>query len=146
MTEQVAIVDASASAEPAHGVPKLRVDECVDHYGGMAAGAEHGPLEVCDGLRPRVTHLLERLLGKLGLEGEHEARGSLSRRVGHDVELDGRLLRHPGHCRGYRPLPCPTSLAFGSLPSLGIASAHAPLRSPRVQRTATSFALKRPCR
>ena len=82
-------MDPRAAAEPAHRIAKLRVDERVDHDGRMAAGAQHGPFEVSDGLGPGVAHLLERLLGKLGLEGEHEARGSLSRGVGDDVELDG---------------------------------------------------------
>jgi hypothetical protein len=94
VAEKIAVMDARTAAEPAHRIAKLRVDERVDHDGRMAAGAQHGAFEVRDRLGPGVPHLLERLFWELGLEGEHEACGRLSRGVGDDVELD-RGLGHP---------------------------------------------------
>src|SRR6266576_201750 len=94
MPEQVAVVNPGATAEPTHRIAQLRVDERVDDDGSVSASAGDGPLQIVDRLRPRVTYLLERLLGKLGLERKHEARGRLSRGVGDDVELD-RRLGHP---------------------------------------------------
>ena len=44
-------------------------------------------------LDARVAHLLERLIGELRLEREHEPRRVLARRVGDDVELDRELVR-----------------------------------------------------
>ena len=81
-------MDARAAAESAHRVAKLRVDERVDHDGRMPAGAQHGPFEVRDRLRSGVPNLLELLLRKLSLQRENKARRSLSRGIGHDMELD----------------------------------------------------------
>ena len=50
VAEEIAVVNARAAAEPAHRVPKLGVDERVDHDGCMPARAQHGPLEVRDRL------------------------------------------------------------------------------------------------
>ena len=50
--------------------------------------------EVFRRLDARVAKDLERLVGELRLEGEHEPRGRLAGRVGDDVELDrlGRVV------------------------------------------------------
>jgi hypothetical protein len=94
MPEQVAVVNPGPTAEPAHRIPQLGVDERVDDDRGMSASAGDCPLQIVDGLGPRVAHFLERLLGKLGLERKHEPGGRLSCGVGDDVELD-RRLGHP---------------------------------------------------
>ena len=41
-----------------------------------------------------MPHLLEREVGELRLERQHEAGRGLARRVGDDVELDGDLAAH----------------------------------------------------
>ena len=89
-------MDTRAAAKPAHRIAQLRIDKGVDHDGSVTAGAGDGSLQIVDRLGPRMANLLERLFWKLGLEGQHEARGSLSRGVGHDVKLDGGL----GHPEG----------------------------------------------
>ncbi len=55
---------------------------------GPPAGLLDGDVEVFDVLDPRMPDLLERLIGELRLEREHEPLRRLSRRVGDDVELD----------------------------------------------------------
>ena len=49
-------------------------------------------MEVVDVLDARMPDLLERLVGELRLEREHEPLGRLARRVRDDVELDGNAL------------------------------------------------------
>ena len=94
MAEEVAVVDARAAAEPPHLVAQPRLDERVDHHRRPAACAGDRQREILDRLDPRVPHLLERQVGELRLEREHEPRRGLARRVGDDVELDGDLAAH----------------------------------------------------
>ena len=89
MPEQVAVVDAGATAQPAHLVPEAGLDERVDHDRGPSPGAGDGEREVIHRLDAWMAHLLEREMGELRLEREHEAGRRLSRRVREDVELDG---------------------------------------------------------
>ena len=93
-------MNTRATAESAHRIAKLRIDERVDHDGRVPAGAQHGPFEVRDRLRSGVPHLLERLFRELRLERENEARRGLSRGVGDDMELD-RGLGHPSEASGW---------------------------------------------
>ena len=92
-------MNTCAAAEPAHRIPKLRIDEGVDDDGRMPARAQHGPFEVRDRLRSGVPHLLERLFRELSLEGKNKTRRSLSRGIGDDMELD-RGLGHPSEASG----------------------------------------------
>ena len=87
--EQVAVVDAGAAAEPAHLVAEAGLDERVDHHRRPSPRAGDGEREVIHRLDAWMAHLLEREIGELRLEREHEARRGLSRRVRDDVELDG---------------------------------------------------------
>src|SRR5205823_13752633 len=91
------------AAETAHGVPKLRVNERVDHNRCMTAGTAHGTVEVIDRFRPGMTHFLELLFRKLGLERLDEPRGGLPGGVGDDVELD--RLGHRPEASGWNA-PC----------------------------------------
>src|SRR5207244_13194121 len=100
---RVAAVHARAAADAAQAIPQLRVDECVDDDGGMAAGAAHGSVEVVDRLRPAVAHLLELLFRKLCLERQNEARRGFPGGVGDDVEL--HWLRHRPEASGW-DAPC----------------------------------------
>ena len=88
MAEEIAVVDLRAAAQLAHRLAQLGLDERVDDDGGPALGAVHREREVVHGLDARVAHLLERLLGKLRLEREHEPGCGLARGVRDDVQLD----------------------------------------------------------
>ncbi len=92
MAEQVAVVQARAAAERPHLLPELGLDERVDDDRRPSPRAVDRRLEVVDRLDPWMPDLLEELVGKLGLEREHEPRGCLSGRVGDDVELDRRCF------------------------------------------------------
>ena len=89
MAEQVAVVDARATAQAAHGVAQLRIDERVDDNRGVTACARDGALEIVHALGARVANLLELLLRKLRLERLDEPRRGLAGRVGDDVQVDG---------------------------------------------------------
>ena len=86
--EQVAVVDACAAAQLAHRVAELRRDERVHHDRRAPSRLLDGDVQILDVLDARVPDLLERLVGELRLEREHEPLRRLSRRVRDDVELD----------------------------------------------------------
>ena len=89
MPEEIAVVDAGATAELAHRVAQARLDQRVHHYCRTAASGRDGQLEIVDGFDPWVPDLGEHLLRELGLEGEHQASRGLPRRVRDDVQLNG---------------------------------------------------------
>ena len=88
VAEEVAVVDLRPAAQLAHRVAQLGLDERVDDHCGPALGAVHGEREVVHVLDARVAHLLERLLGELRLEREHEPGRRLAGGVRDDVQLD----------------------------------------------------------
>ena len=88
-------MDAGATTQLAHRISQLGADERVHHDRRPAAGLLHRDAQVLDVLDPRVPDLLERLVGELGLEREHEPLRGLPRRVGDDVELDRGCARRP---------------------------------------------------
>ena len=103
MSQQIAIVDAGASAELAHRVSEPRLDQRVDHDSRPPTCLLHGDVQVLGVLHPWMPDLLEGLIGKLRLEGEHEALRRLARRVGDDVQLDGNtVVGHPGQASAHR--------------------------------------------
>ncbi len=79
---------AGAAAELAHRVSELGADERVDHDRRPAARLLHSDVQVLDVLDAWVPDLVERLIGELRLEREHEPLRRLAGRVGDDVELD----------------------------------------------------------
>ena len=85
-----------AATQAPHRVTQLRIDERVDDDRSVSACARDGTVEIDDRLHPRVPHLLELLLGKLGFECLHEACSGFAGGVGDDVELDGHGLRLVG--------------------------------------------------
>ena len=96
MSEQVAVVDAGAAAELPHRVAHRGLDERVHHDGRAPTRLLHGDVEVVDVLDARMPDLLERLIGELRLEREHETLCSLPRRIRDDVELDrDAVVAHP---------------------------------------------------
>ena len=86
--EKVAVVDTCPAAQLAHRVPELRRDERVHHDRRAPSRLLDGDVQILDVLHARVPDLLERLVGELRLEREHEPLRRLSRRVRDDVELD----------------------------------------------------------
>ncbi len=90
-------MNARAAAQLSHRVAQPRLDERVDHHRRPPARLLHGEVQVLGVLDPRVPDLHERLVGKLRLEREHEPCRRLPRRVGDDVQLDGRSLGLLGH-------------------------------------------------
>jgi hypothetical protein len=60
------------AAELPHRVAHRRLDERVHHDCRASAGLLHGDVEVVDVLDARMPDLLERLIGELRLEREHE--------------------------------------------------------------------------
>lgn len=99
MAEEVAVVDARAAAELAHGVAHLGLDERVHHDRGTAARLLHRDQQIVDVLDTRVADLLERLVRELRLERQHQPLRRLSRRVRDDVQLDGNAIVMPAHAR-----------------------------------------------
>ena len=71
-----------------------------------------------------MPDLLERKVGELRLQREHEARGGLARRVGDDVELDGDLVAHRREATA-ADLPPVTARR-----SAGVSSSSRPRRPP----------------
>src|SRR5204862_3330245 len=92
MAEQVAVVESRPTAEDAHLLAELWLDERVDHDRGPSLRALDGEPEVVDGLDARVPNLPELLVGKLRLERVHEPRRRLAGRVRDGVQLNGRLV------------------------------------------------------
>jgi hypothetical protein len=88
MAQEVAVVNTRPAAELAHRIAELRSHQRVHHDGGTAACLLDGDVQVLDVLHTGVPDLLERLIGELRLECEHEALSRLTRRVRDDVELD----------------------------------------------------------
>jgi len=88
VSEQVAIVEASAAAELPHRLAHRRLDQRVDHHRGSAACLGNGNVQVIDDLTPRMADDLECLLRKLRLERKDEPCGRLASGVGNDVQLD----------------------------------------------------------
>jgi hypothetical protein len=94
LPEQVAAVKAVATAELAHRVAQLRIDERVDDHGWPVLGARDRQLHVVDRLHARMADDFELGVRKLRLERKHEPYGRLAGGVGDDVQLDdGRA--HP---------------------------------------------------
>ncbi len=87
-------MDLRPAAELAHRVAQLGLDERVDDDRGPPLGAVHREREIVHGLDARVADLLERLLGELGLEREHEPGRGLAGGVRDDVQLDGSRGAH----------------------------------------------------
>ncbi len=87
---------ARPSAEAAHRIAHLRLDERVDDDGRTPAGTAYGELEIVHGFHARVADLLELLVGELRLECLDQARGGLPGGIGDDVQLDRRMLCHVG--------------------------------------------------
>ena len=92
MPEQVAVVDAGPPAELPHRVAQPGLDERVHHHRRAPPRLLDRDVQVLDVLDSGVPDLGERLVGELRLEREDEPGGGLPRRVGDDVELDGRAL------------------------------------------------------
>ena len=84
-------------AELTHRIAKPGLDERVNHDCRPATRLLHCDVQVFGVLDPRMANLLERLVGELRLEREHEPLCGLPRRVRHDVELDGLTLELVGH-------------------------------------------------
>jgi hypothetical protein len=93
MAEQVAVVHARATAEPAHRIAHLAIDQRVHDDRRMPACRRDRALEVGDRVAARMPDLLELLLGELRLQRLHEAGRGLTRGVGDDVKLDGHVFR-----------------------------------------------------
>ena len=94
--QEIAVVHARPATQPSHRVTELRIDERVDDDRSVSARARDGTVEIDDRLHPRVPHLLELLLGKLGLERLHEPGRGFAGGVGDDVKLDGHGVRLVG--------------------------------------------------
>ena len=86
-------MDPRATAETAHRVAHLLVDERVHDDRGVSARRRDGALEVGDRLAAGMPHLLELLIGELRLQRLYEARGRLARGVGDDVQLNRHVSR-----------------------------------------------------
>ena len=105
MAEQVAVVHTGAPAELAHRLAQGRLDERVDHHRRPAARVATAIWRSSTDLDARVADLLEHLLRELRLEGEHEPRRRLARRVRDDVQLDRGVVG--GHARRVSGRGCP---------------------------------------
>ena len=90
-------MDARATAQLPHRVAQPGLDERVDHHRRTASRLLDGDVEVLDVLDARMPDLDERLIRELRLEREDEPGRGLPRRVGDDVELDGRAVGLLGH-------------------------------------------------
>ena len=95
--EEIAVVDAGATAELPHRVAQPGVDQRVDHDRRPAARLLDGDVEILDVLDALMPDLDKRLIRELRLEREDEPGSGLPRRVGDDVKLDGRALGLLGH-------------------------------------------------
>src|SRR6185312_910237 len=85
-----AVVELRAPAEVAQRVAQLRLDDRVHDDRRTALRPVDDEPQVVHGLDPRMADLLERLLGKLGLEGRDQPGRGLAGGVGDDVQLDRR--------------------------------------------------------